>query len=387
MKTVVLVSLPLASGLLATFAFPSADLGFLAWFALAPLLFALRQTGPLAGAGLGFLFGCVFVGGVFRWLGTLAMMTPSRVVLMYAALAVYFGVFGLIYTLAARVTGCWIVLGAPALWVGLEYARANLAFLALPWNLLAHSQYRYLVAIQIADLTGVYGVSFMLVLTNQVLSHLPDLLLARRWGPSPTLRGVDRSSWVALFVTLAVAVAPVLAYGWYRLAAPEDGERLRVALVQANILARNNMTGREHTAHLRAYQRLTREAAAQAPDLIVWPSSSLPAPLELKHVSYFVARVAQETRSYLLVGGAGGEKLGPRIEGYLAYSNSEFLFSPAGRIAGQYNKIRLTPFDEYVPLQGKVRWPRWITTLKESFRPGGEYTIFAVGRARFGTPI
>src|SRR5881397_3536476 len=107
MKTVVLVSLPVASGLLA-------------WFALAPLLFALRQTGPLAGAGLGFLFGCVFVCGVFRWLGTLAVMTPSRVVLMYAALAVYFGMFGLLYTLAARVTGSWIVLGAPALWVALE---------------------------------------------------------------------------------------------------------------------------------------------------------------------------------------------------------------------------------------------------------------------------
>jgi len=388
MKTVTLVSLPVASGLLATLAFPGVDLGFLAWFALAPFLLALRQPGPLAGAGLGFLFGCVFVGGVFRWLGTLAMMTPTRVVLMYAALALYFAVFGLLYAKAARVAGPWIVLGAPALWVGLEYARSNFSFLALPWNLLGHSQYRYLVAIQIADLTGVYGVSFLVVLANQVLSQMADRLVARKWRrPSPDLHGAGEPSWAGLFVILVVAVVPVLAYGWYSLAAPEPGERVRVALVQANVLARNNMTGREHTAHLRAYEQLTRQAAAQAPDLVVWPSSSLPAPLEFLHVSYFVSRVAQEARSYLLVGGAGGEKLGPRIDGYLAYSNSEFLLSPSGRIERQYNKIRLTPFDEYVPLQGRVRWPRWITTLEESFRAGGEYTIFEVGAARFGVPI
>ncbi|MBA7674590.1 Apolipoprotein N-acyltransferase [subsurface metagenome] len=87
------------------------------------------------------------------------------------------------------------------------------------------------------------------------------------------------------------------------------------------------------------------------------------------------------------MGGAGYEKCKPRKEGYLPYSNSEFLISPSGRLEAQYNKIRLLPFNEYVPFKGKITWPKWITTVKESFLPGESYTLFQVSGAKFGTPI
>jgi apolipoprotein N-acyltransferase len=124
------------------------------------------------------------------------------------------------------------------------------------------------------------------------------------------------------------------------------------------------------------------------PDLIVWPASSLPAPITASRlVRYTVAKLVRETGSYLLAGGAGYEKMGPPRDGYLPYSNSEFLISPSGRLAGQYNKIRLLPFNEYIPLYGEITWPRWITTIKKSFLPGDSYTIFKVKEAKFGSPI
>ena len=97
--------------------------------------------------------------------------------------------------------------------------------------------------------------------------------------------------------------------------------------------------------------------------------------------------LARETGSYLLVGGTGYEKNQPRREGYLPYSNSEYFVSPSGRLEGQYDKIRLLPFNEYLPLQGKVSWPKWITTLEKSYIPGKKRTLFKVHNAKFGTPI
>jgi apolipoprotein N-acyltransferase len=97
--------------------------------------------------------------------------------------------------------------------------------------------------------------------------------------------------------------------------------------------------------------------------------------------------LAHEVGAYLLVGGAGYDKSNPRKEGHLAYSNSEFLVSPYGLLMGQYNKIRLLPFNEYLPLQGMITWPQWITTLRENFMAGEAYTLFQLPRAKFAAPV
>lgn len=372
----VLIAFALLSSLLAILALPSFDYGYLAWFCLAPLLFGLRRGGILAGTGLGLLFGWTFGAATFSWLTVLSDMSIVRFCLLGSAFSVYYGVFGALYTLTSRRIGPWTILGGPALWVALEYTRANLGFLALPWNLLAHSQYRYLSVIQTADLTGVYGISFLLVLSNQFVSELGDLVVT------------GKSHWRVHGLALVVVLGAALLYGWQTLgAAPGATEHVRVALVQANLSARSNMSSKEQMAHLAAYDRLTREAAKERPALIVWPSSALPGPMGFFLIRLYVENIAQRSGAHLLVGGAGGDKFAPPREGYLPYSNSEFLIAPSGTAQAQYNKIHLTPFNEYLPLNDRVGWPRWITTLQRSFVPGEAYTIFHVGQARFGSPI
>lgn len=376
MPLALLVSLPILSAFLATLSLPSFDLGFLAWVALAPLLFALRQRGLLAAAALGCLFGCAFWAGSFFWINVIPGLNPTRFVLLMAVFSLYYLVFGFLYALASRSIGSWIILGGPVLWVALEYARCSFSFLAYPWNFLAHSQYQLLPVIQIADLTGAYGVSFVLLMANQLASQLPDLRARRNWR------------WRAQGLALTVVLAATLLYGWHKLAADaQAAPHLRVALVQANVTPRNGMSVKEQMTHLAAYDRLTREAAKEKPDLIVWPSSSLPGPIDFWMIRLYVNHVANRAGTHLLVGGAGGDKFAPAREGHLPYSNSEFLISPSGGLEGQYNKIRLTPFSEQVPLQGIINWPRWITTLEKSFLPGDGYTLFQVSQARFGTPI
>jgi len=139
--------------------------------------------------------------------------------------------------------------------------------------------------------------------------------------------------------------------------------------------------------HLAAYDRLTRLAAAQKPALIVWPSSSLPGPISFWMIGMMVNDVAYRAGAPLLVGGAGGDKFAPARDGERPYSNSEFLVSAAGRLEGRYDKVRLTPFNEEVPLHGSVQWPKWLSRVERGFVRGDSYTVFHVGEARFGAPI
>ena len=376
MNLALLVSLPVLSAILATLALPSFDLGFLGWVALAPLLYALRQRGLAAAAVLGALFGYAFGVGTFFWSVTIPDLNVIRFALLMAVFSLYYVTFGFFYALAARFTGSWVVLAGPALGTALEYARCNFSFFAFPWNFLAHSQHETLPVIQIADMTGMYGVTFVLLMVNQLASQLPDVPRMRKWH------------WRAQGAAVGVVLAATLMYGSYRLAAtPNPGAHLRVAMVQANLTARSKMPVGEQMKHLSAYGRLTREAAKEKPDLIVWPSSSLPGPMSFWMIRLYVNQVAHGAGVPLLVGGAGGDKFAPAREGLVPYSNSQFLVSPLGELEGQYNKIRLTPFNEQVPFQGVIPWPRWITTLEKGFVPGDSYTLFHVSKARFGAPI
>jgi apolipoprotein N-acyltransferase len=376
MSPLLLVSLPVLSAILAALSLPSFDLGFLGWVALAPLLYALRQRGLAAAAGLGGLFGYAFGVGTFFWSTTIPELDVIRFALLMAVFSLYYVAFGFLYALAARFTGSWLILGGPALGTALEYARCNFSFFAFPWNFLAHSQHQTLPVIQIADLTGMYGVTFVLLTVNQLASQLPDAPRLRAWH------------WPTQGAAVGVVLAATLTYGWYKLAAtPAPSAHLRVAMVQANVTTRSKMSVAEQMKHLSVYERLTREAAKEKPELIVWPSSSLPGPMSFWMIRLYVNQVAHGAGVPLLVGGAGGEKFAPAREGLLPYSNSQFLVSPMGELQGQYNKIRLTPFNEQVPFQGVIEWPRWITTLEKGFVPGDSYTLFQVSSARFGAPI
>lgn len=385
-------SLSLLSASLLTAAFPPFNLGILAWIGMVPFLFGLRKSHFAGAVALSVLTGLFYFTGTFFWAGSVAVIGVRNWLLyMVLPLSLYFLLFGVIYWLISRRHHSWLILGAPALWVSLEYVRSNLYFLALPWNLLGHSQYQFLPIIQIADVTGVYGISFPIVMVNQFLSQLPELKQTiNRRNPS---RGCLSSTFSGKllkvhFLVVFAALTVALTYGWYRMFLPESNVHLRVAIVQPNVLVRDDMTFEDQKKHLNAYELLSKEASKTKPDLIIWSASSLPAPIKVSRLErYTMRRLTSETGCYFLVGGSGYEKFAERKEGYSPYSNSEFLISPFGRVVSQYNKMKLVPFNEYLPLRGKISWPQSIATLQRDFKSGDEDTLFEVKGAKFGTPI
>jgi len=386
LQTAGLVSLTVVSSVLLSVSLPPYDFGGLAWFALAPLFFALRRASAPAALGLSALFGALFGMQAFSWLKTLPGVSLPSYLFMVFAFNLYFLVFGFLYRRFRLHHGWWLLLTAPALWVSLEFIRSNLGFLSLPWNLVGHSQYRYVSILQMVAFTGVSGLSFLIIMMNQALSEFPGWLIERN-RHSVSHRGRSDCRLIQFSIAVILLLA-ALGYGRYCLMNQEATGTLRVALVQANVLAREGMSDLEQVAHLRAYQQLNEQAATFAPDLIVWPSTSLPSGMSSSRlVNLMVRRMASASGAYVLVGGAGGEKFQPKRDGYLNYSNSEFLVSPGGELKGQYNKMLLLPFNEYLPLRGYVSWPSWITTLRNSFEPGIDYRLFEVSGARFGAPI
>jgi len=387
MSFIPLVLLTLASIVCVVLSFPPFDFGFLVYFGLAPLLLALRRSSLRQAVIISFMFGYLHGVGVFQWLPSVdGVELPVFFLLLAPIYSLYYLAFGLSYRLAAARTGRLILIIGPALWVTVEFARANLFFLSLPWNLLGHTQHSFLPVIQIAGITGVYGISFLLVLVNEAgVPWLESVLFL----PRDDKRISEEKKFAPLFnaAVAALGLGSVLLYGQMKPGMKSSGGKLRVALVQPNIYLRDNMTFEERSGHLRIYSEFTRKAAEGDPDLIVWPASSLPGPLASRLVKVQIRKLLEDVNIPLLVGGSGAGKMQSQDEKKRQYANSEFLLSLGDRSNTRYHKQRLVPFNEYLPLDEKIRWPPWITTLKNSYKPGTIFTLFQVNGAKFGAPI
>lgn len=178
--------------------FPELDLSFLAWVALVPLLLGLQHQRPFPAFGVAFVTGFGFVMGEFYWINVPSGVQVIDFLLPVTYLGVYFGLFGLALRFLTLRTTMPAVVTAPTLWVSLEYVRSHFFFLELPWGLLGHSQYQNLPLIQLSSLTGVYGVSFLIVMGNVAVFEL----ISRR---SAALRPA---------VVTALLVGATLAHGW-----------------------------------------------------------------------------------------------------------------------------------------------------------------------------
>jgi apolipoprotein N-acyltransferase len=356
------------SGLLLVASFPKFDVNWLVWIALVPLIVAIEHGGAGRAFVLANVTGVVFFVGVFEWI----WQVPAYNVLDEALLGLYLAQYFACWALALR----WLhgrigvpsMLLGPALWVVFEYLRSHAGFLSLPWMYLAHSQYRYPLLIQITSITGVYGVSFLIVLVNVAVA---DAIRHREWT---TWRAIPRSIPAAVAVVVIVVV-----HGLAVLSAAPSGETLTVAAIQGNVPQNVKWDAAHRENTLQRYAELTREAARHQPALIVWPETAVPGDVEHDpRLLKPVRELAREVGIPLLVGTSEHAKFTKREYGSRTY-NSMVLLDPDGRIAGAYRKIRLVPFGEYVPLQGYFTWPAAIASSMGDSVPGDAPTIFRIG--------
>jgi apolipoprotein N-acyltransferase len=370
------------AGLLLVAAFPDFDLWGLAWVALVPLLLAVGRLTVGGAVVAGLLCGCVYQ-LLWGWWLLPAGVHPGSYLAGGLLCALYVAAFAAGVRLLHLRRPAWAPVAIPSLWVVLEYLRASLGWLAAPWALLGHSQLAAPPIAAIGGLAGVWGVSLVLVAVNSLLADLAEAALGGRTSPARHLR--------AAHGVLVIAVAALLTAGWLhdrKLSNHEAGPSLRVAVIQAGVYVPGVDARGEALRTFERYRDLTqRTAAEERPELIVWPEAAMPATLpDDAAAREALGALARETGAHLLVATAGRDKSAPRATAG-RFANSVFLFSPQGEIEARYDKIRLLPFNEYIPLRGVVPWPSWIAAEMTDALVGTERTVFSVNGIRFGTLI
>ena len=331
------------SGLLLAGALPHLDWGGLAWIGLVPFLALFPFRNKRSAFGYGFTLGVFYLGVMAYWVGVFAghIIGPALSVLGWALVtayqAFYLGVWAVGTQWLAR-RGVWAFrLGAPALWVIVEWWRQS-GTLGLGWGDLAYTQHLALPILQVTKLTGIWGLAFLIVLVNVALMEA----VARR-------KATRFTAAVGLLSTAA------LLYGVVTI----RSEHLKPTFVAAALQGDINQDVDQNPAYtqrvLQTFTSQSRTAAASGAALTVWPETAYPGYLQTFDLSRLtVAAEAAQDRQVALIGGVEYDWTQHKN------ANSLLLLTPSGVVTGSYQKRQLVPFGEFVP--GR-RWMPFLEAL------------------------
>ncbi len=330
----------LAAGLLTALAFPRPSWTLLAWCGLLPLLLTGRDR-PFRN---GWLAGCAFFALVLYWLNivmtTFGRLEPVLSLAAYLMLVAYLALYwALAWWGSCRLQQLFKfphALSLPILWTALEYLRGHLLS-GFPWALLGYSQQPFSRILQAGDLFGVYGLSFLLILSNVALAELVLALGRRR-----------RLPFVTLGITGLLVIAAITYGSWRLQPALPTGKALTVGLAQGNIDQAVKWDPAFQQQTIQRYRQLTRQAGALGAKLVVWPESATPFFFqEPGEAQTQVLKSAREFKGFLLFGSPAYRRDQERV----SYLNSAYLLNANARLLGRSDKIHLVPFGEYVPLK------------------------------------
>jgi apolipoprotein N-acyltransferase len=384
-----LLLLPVLSGTLLVLSFPTYDLDFLAWIALVPLLLAIREKPWKTAFGQGWLAGLVFFVGTLSWVinamhqyGKIPFPVSFLIMLLLAGYcALFVGLFAAILAALKDAHGLLRPWTAAALWVTLEWLRGHL-FSGFPWALLGYSQYHALSVIQIADVTGVYGVSFLIVLVNALVARLAEVL-GSRVGLGAKLVPVP---WVSVPLA-AVLVAIVVDYGYWRLDPrhnPANEHSLHIGLVQPNIDQAQKWDVAFRRQTIDRYKKLTSQVVQEV-DLVVWPEAATPFFFDVEtDYREELLRFVRERGVPLLFGSPAVDS---RTDGGQHLLNSAYLVSGSGMVLDRYDKVRLVPFGEYVPLKPVLFFLNKLVVGLGDFVPGSGPLVMSGPSGHLGLVI
>ncbi|MBA2586928.1 MAG: apolipoprotein N-acyltransferase [Chthoniobacterales bacterium] len=389
----------ITTGLLCTGCCAPFDFWWLGWIALTPLLAAVWFSGQnskrrwLRDLVLGYVAGATFFWTVFSWLTT---VTTSGWILVGAYMGVYFALWtwfcgrlrpAMRAPIApARAATRWsadagnspearspwlrstnnlgLAFLLASVWVTQESLR-GIVFSGWGWNTLGTTLHAQWPLIQIADITGVPGLSFLVAFANVIA-----ITTARRFVLE-SQTGVTRPHYDFTFTLLLIVAAA--SYGIRAVRIPAEGESIRVAAVQSNI-PREQKFSREFAQRIfDQFTRLSEYAlhAQDRPDLLIWPESSMPGPVLQDEDSYrFVMDFSAAAKTDLLLGAIDQD--GARVY------NAALLVSEAGKRVQLYRKIHLVPFGEYIPGRHTIPFLAQVVgdQVPDDFAVGTEFTLF-----------
>ena len=366
------------SGILLVLIFPRFNFEILAWLAFIPLFSAIESKTPQLAALSGFITGMVFYTSGLSWInntlinyGNLPQVVSFMVLgLLSAYLSLYTALFCYLITMVCKNNKGVYFLFAPALWTALEYIRSTHSEYGFSWLGLGYSQFLSLPVIQMAEYTGVYGVSWLIMLVN-----VGFYLTWKSWNGRP-----DTNMGVRFLSVTILVLALWVGYGSLALNRTVKGPSLKVALIQGNIEQAMKWNPVYQKLVMSKYKNLTLKAAQSKPQLIVWPETATPFFYNQHEAgTQFVNDLARQTKTPILFGS-------PYRENTTHY-NSAYLVSETGDTQGRYNKIHLVPFGEFVPFRKLLFFVEKMVAMIGDFGRGNAATLFDVAGHKAGVSI
>ena len=371
------ILLAVTSGVVLAFSFPSFNFPLLAWIAVGMLVLASCGAGWRMAGLCGFLHGFVFIPITIPWVDTVMMQyggidiwsAAGIVGLMALVIGLLTSIFSCAVAAASKKSpglGCLL---APFLWVALEFARTHFPYVGFPWNLTGYAACSSLALLQFTTVTGIYGLSFVVVGYGSLAAYA---VMVR-----------TRRAWTAVIVSTVVLIVIAVGGGYL---VPAASASHTAHLVQTNFPQSESYPSnwmQVHAPELDQLDQISVNAAKQTPGVIIWPE--VPAPFSLQDPA-FNARamhIATASGEDFLVGVVDWKMEAGKWEA----SNSAVLLDPAGQRTFTYDKIHLVPFGEYVPLRHLLSFAGRLTADISDFTPGKVYSVGEFPGGKFGVFI
>ncbi len=368
------LSASLISGVFLALVFHPWQLDLLVWIALIPLLWSIHISENPAKASLyGWVAGFFFFSLNVRWVyDTLTVhghfseyLAATILLVMIACLALFISFFSYLCAVAKN-SGFSYCLILPTAWVSVEYLRTY-ALTGFPWDLLGYSLSQSPNLIQIVDITGVYGLSFLIVFVNSaVLEAL-----------------INRSrSFSSVVIQLAVGMALISVcalYGWTKISDYSDRSRTQtshtVGILQGGIPQGLKWSESYRSLTFSKYEELATESVAKGAEFLIWPETSVPVVIGGENLSWMAAmEISKKVNTPMLIGAPSQTD----SSGEISYFNSAFLVDGSEILSG-YDKIHLVPFGEYMPLNWLFPVGPGMAAREADFSAGTVMTVMKTG--------
>ncbi|NQT78848.1 MAG: apolipoprotein N-acyltransferase [Candidatus Aminicenantes bacterium] len=374
------ILLALLSGALTALSLPKFNLSFFAWISIIPLIFIIRNKSPKQSFLLGLIAGISYNAILIYWIpsvpahyGNMSLVISLIIyVLFILFLALYWAFFCLVWTKIYLSFPRLIFLLSPFIWISFEYILTHF-LTGFPWGLVGTSQYSNIYFIQLASITGVYGLSFIIILFQSLFVY------------SMIYRKKEPFLFVLAFVLL-IHIGGFLSVK----KSPSQKDSFTASVIQGNVSSDiywDQISVQETWNLFDQHLELSHQAYEAGSGLIIWPEFSVPLCFSC---SYKLAQdfkeklyqFVQETGCTLLLG--TNETTGPLEE--KNYHNTALCLSP-DLSTSLYYKIHLVPFGEYTPYKKIFFFIEIMTHAIGEISPGTQHTLHSYKNTKFGSPI
>ncbi|MGB8952413.1 MAG: apolipoprotein N-acyltransferase [Candidatus Aminicenantales bacterium] len=374
------IGLALLCGIATALALPKFSLSFLAWISLLPLFFIVLGKTPKQSFFLGLLAGTVFYGILLVWIpsvprhyGNISLELSLLIYLIFILfLGLFWAIFWYLFTRLHRAFPRTAFYLAPFIWVSLEFILTYF-LTGFPWALLGSSQYKNILFIQLASLTGVYGLSFVLIFLQSMFTFS---MAYRKKAPFFLGLGLILMIHLGGFLSLKDT--------------PRTHATFKASVIQGNVpsdIYWNEISTNEILTLFEDHLSLSQLSYLQGAQLIIWPEFTVPlcfsCPEDLyRNFKRILIQFVQNTQCTLLLG-TNEISVPP---GDIRYFNTALCLNPGLSITF-YHKIHLVPFGEYTPYKKIFSFIEKVTHAIGEITPGTEYTLHSFNNLKFGSPI